>query len=51
MGDELIINDGQHRCAAIVEALKKNPELGSQTISVLLFPYENLNACSRCSPT
>lgn len=42
MGDELTINDGQHRCAAIVEAVKKNPELGSQTISVLLFPWENL---------
>lgn len=42
MGDELTINDGQHRCAAIVEAVKKNPELGSQTISVLLFPWENI---------
>jgi DNA sulfur modification protein DndB len=43
MGDELIINDGQHRCAAIAEAVKKNPDLGNQTISVLLFPWENLN--------
>jgi len=42
MGDELIINDGQHRCAAIVEAVRKNPLLGSQMISVLLFPWENL---------
>jgi DNA sulfur modification protein DndB len=42
MGDELTINDGQHRCAAIVEAVKKNPEIGEQTISVLLFPWENL---------
>jgi DNA sulfur modification protein DndB len=41
LGDELTINDGQHRCAAIVEAVKKNPELGAQTISVLLFPWEN----------
>lgn len=41
LGDELTINDGQHRCAAIVEALKKNPALGSQTISVLLFPWES----------
>lgn len=41
LGDELTINDGQHRCAAIVEAVKKNPELGDQTISVLLFPWEN----------
>jgi DNA sulfur modification protein DndB len=41
LGDELTINDGQHRCAAIVEAVKKNPELANQTISILLFPYES----------
>lgn len=38
---EFVINDGQHRCAAIAEALKCNPELGQEVISVLLFPYEN----------
>lgn len=43
IGDELVINDGQHRCGAIVEAVKKNPELGSQMISVLLFPWENVS--------
>jgi len=37
-----IINDGQHRCAAIGAALKENPSLGEESISVLLFPYENL---------
>ena len=42
LGDELTINDGQHRCAAIVEAVKKNPELATQTISVLLFPWEDI---------
>ena len=36
-----VINDGQHRCAAIAYALKENPSLGDETISVLLFPYEN----------
>jgi DNA sulfur modification protein DndB len=41
LGDELIINDGQHRCAGIAKALEKNPALGDHTISVLLFPYEN----------
>lgn len=41
MGDELTINDGQHRCGGIVEAVKKNPELGSHTISVILFPWES----------
>lgn len=39
---KFVINDGQHRCAAIAEALKVNPALGEQSISVLLFPYENL---------
>jgi DNA sulfur modification protein DndB len=41
LGDELIINDGQHRCAGISEALKSNPGIGDHTISVLLFPYED----------
>ena len=35
-----VINDGQHRCAAIAHALDQNPELGDESISVLLFPYE-----------
>jgi DNA sulfur modification protein DndB len=35
-----IINDGQHRAAAINAALKDNPDIGRDTISVLLFPYE-----------
>ena len=36
-----VINDGQHRCAAIAHAVKANPALGEETISVLLFPYES----------
>ena len=36
-----VINDGQHRCAAIAGAVKENPALGEETISVLLFPYES----------
>lgn len=36
-----VINDGQHRCAAIAHAIKENPALGEETISVLLFPYES----------
>lgn len=36
-----VINDGQHRCAAIAAAIKENPALGEETISVLLFPYES----------
>jgi DNA sulfur modification protein DndB len=42
LGDELIINDGQHRCAGITSALAENPALGEHSISVILFPYENL---------
>jgi len=38
---EFIINDGQHRCAAISAALKENPALGKEKISVLLFETEN----------
>ncbi len=41
LGDELIINDGQHRCAGIAAALKDNPSIGDHTIAVLLFNYEN----------
>jgi DNA sulfur modification protein DndB len=41
LGDELIINDGQHRCAGIAQALKQNPAFGEHKISVLLFPYES----------
>jgi DNA sulfur modification protein DndB len=38
---EFIINDGQHRCAAIATALKENPALGKEKISVLLFETES----------
>ena len=38
---EFVINDGQHRCAAIAQALKEEPSRGDETISVLLFEYEN----------
>jgi DNA sulfur modification protein DndB len=36
-----VINDGQHRSAAIHQAIKENPAVGEETISVLLFPYES----------
>ena len=39
---EFIINDGQHRCAAIAAALKENPALGKEKISVLLFETESM---------
>ena len=40
-GAEFVINDGQHRCGAIATALKANPALGKEKISVLLFETEN----------
>lgn len=39
---EFVINDGQHRAAAISAAIKENPDLGKDRISVLLFPMESL---------
>ena len=36
-----VINDGQHRCAAIAAAIKQNPAIAEESISVLLFPYES----------
>jgi DNA sulfur modification protein DndB len=41
LGDEFIINDGQHRCAGIVRALENGIPIAKDTISVLLFPWEN----------
>jgi DNA sulfur modification protein DndB len=37
MDAKFIINDGQHRRAAILSALDQKPELGSETISVVFF--------------
>lgn len=39
---EFVINDGQHRCAAIASAIQENPVIAKHKISVLLFPMENL---------
>lgn len=41
LGDELIINDGQHRRAGIVRALQQGVPIDRDSISVLLFPWEN----------
>lgn len=37
MKSQFVINDGQHRRAAIERALQENPELGDETISVVFF--------------
>jgi len=42
MDSQMLINDGQHRRAAIEEAIKDNPELGQDNIAVLFFVDEGL---------
>ncbi|NLL31712.1 MAG: DNA sulfur modification protein DndB [Clostridiales bacterium] len=42
MDSRLLINDGQHRRAAIEEALKADPNFENETISVVLFIDEGL---------
>ena len=42
MDAHILINDGQHRRAAIEEAIKENPELAHDNISVLFFIDEGL---------
>lgn len=39
---ELLINDGQHRRAALAAAVREDRTLGNQTISIVLFPGEDL---------
>ena len=42
MDSRLLINDGQHRRRAIEEALKENPDLGHESISVVFFRDKGL---------
>lgn len=37
MNGDFLINDGQHRRAAIEQALKEDPDLGDETIAVVFF--------------
>lgn len=47
MNARFLINDGQHRRAAIQEALEKKPELGSEYISVVFFIDRGLKHCQQ----
>lgn len=38
---DLLINDGQHRRAAIAAALEEDPTIGEDMIAVVLFPFED----------
>lgn len=39
---QILINDGQHRCAAIRAAYEQNPSLGNEKISVVVFEDRGL---------
>ena len=47
MEAKFIINDGQHRRAAIKEALEQRPDLGHETIAVVFFLDIGLDRCQQ----
>ncbi|MEV6631579.1 DNA sulfur modification protein DndB [Actinoplanes sp. NPDC051470] len=47
MDGRFVINDGQHRRAAIEQALRTNPELGDETIAVVFFLDKGLERCQQ----
>jgi DNA sulfur modification protein DndB len=47
MSAKFIINDGQHRQAAIEMALKENPEIADESIAVVFFLDVGLERCQQ----
>ncbi|MBB5871900.1 DNA sulfur modification protein DndB [Allocatelliglobosispora scoriae] len=47
MDGRFIINDGQHRRAAIEQALRANPDLGKESIAVVFFLDKGLERCQQ----
>ena len=47
MNARFVINDGQHRRAAIEAALRENPDMGDETISVVFFVDVGLSRCQQ----
>lgn len=47
MNAKLIINDGQHRRAAIEEAIEDNPDIANETIAVVFFVDAELKRCQQ----
>lgn len=47
MSAQFIINDGQHRRAAIENALAENPKLGDESIAVVFFLDPGLDRCQQ----
>lgn len=42
LGTRLVVVDGLHRCAGITEALRRKPEIGGSTVSLIIFRDEGL---------
>nr|WP_172834738.1 DNA sulfur modification protein DndB [Mycobacterium gordonae] len=47
MSAKFVINDGQHRRAAIQQALAENPDLGDESIAIVLFLDIGLDRCQQ----
>lgn len=47
MDARFVINDGQHRRAAIARALEENPNLSDETIAIVMFIDVGLNRCQQ----
>jgi DNA sulfur modification protein DndB len=47
MSAKFVINDGQHRRAGIQQALAENPELGDESIAIVLFLDGGLDRCQQ----
>jgi DNA sulfur modification protein DndB len=47
MSATFVINDGQHRRAAIQQALAENPALGDETIAIVMFIDVGLSRCQQ----
>ena len=47
MTAQLVINDGQHRRAAIERAVQENPDLANETIAVVFYMDQGLERCQQ----
>lgn len=47
MSAKFVINDGQHRRAAIQQALTENPQLGDESIAIVMFLDVGLERCQQ----
>lgn len=47
MSAKIVINDGQHRQAAIQQALTENPDIGDESIAIVLFLDAGLARCQQ----